>query len=148
MADAYIKIIPTEPRYSVSESVLNEITENLKSFVLADAISAEIYKTPHFIDCGANLEEIKCPICEAALSFDWWGKAMDDAAKTGFEDIEIILPYCSTLSSLNDLKYQFPCGFAEFELSILNPVSELSQESIRQIEFMLKTSVRIIHSYL
>lgn len=148
MSDYYVKIIPTSPQHTIFGCAVNDAVEIVKSSVNFDSVISNIYESPQFIDCGDGLETIKCPICGAELSFDWWGEAMNDAADTAFEDLAIMLPCCSNNSSLNDLKYHYPCGFARWDVSVLNPTTELSQECIKKIEEILNTSIRIIHSHI
>lgn len=148
MSDYIVKIIPRNPRYRISDSAANRVLAALQDKILARRATAESYETPHFIDCGSNLESICCPGCGGILEFDWWGEQMNIAAREGFANLEICLPCCGKSSSLNDLQYHFPCGFASTELAFWNPEKELSTEDIAWVEGRLETRVRVIKAHL
>lgn len=148
MSDYIVKIIPRDPQVHISDSIANRVLAALQEKILAQRATAESNETPQFIDCGGNLESICCPVCGGPLEFDWWGEQMNIAAKEGFANLEICLPCCGSISSLNDLKYHFPCGFACTELVLWNPAEELSAEDITWIESQLETQVRVIRAHL
>lgn len=148
MSDHIMKIIPTEPGYQITESAKNEIMGFLKAKIHADQITVDIHETPAFIDCGSNLESIACPLCGAAIDFGWWGDAMDAASESGFMNLSIKLPCCECESSLNDLQYDFPCGFSCVEFSVLNPQNDLDPECLTHIQQLMGTPVRLIHAHL
>ena len=58
------------------------------------------------------------------------------------------MPCCGKSSSLNDLKYHFPCGFACAEFVVENPEGELGNENIIELEKILDTKLRVIHCYM
>ena len=148
MSDHVVKVIPRSPQQGVPEAVLASAVRYLNGTVAADRIEAHTYETPAFIDCGSNLEEIRCSLCGNELSFDWWGEAMDIAAQTGFASLEVTMPCCGGESSLNDLKYNFPCGFACAEIELLNPTSEIDPACIAQLEAIFGFPVRLIHAHI
>lgn len=148
MADAYVKIIPINPYACVSESVMGEILNCLKSCVKADSIAVHVYENPVFVDCGSNLEEIRCPSCGECVSFEWWVEAMEQAGAQHFAELNVEIPCCGSVISLNELMYHFPCGFACVEFDILNPIEELDMESIKRIEKLLDVPIRVIHAHL
>lgn len=148
MSDCITKIIPANPYSHIAPQILQEAGKYLTANFMAEDITSVLYDTPVFIDCGGNLEEIKCPICGAALDFDWWGEEMDKASETGFADMAITTPCCHKNSSLNDLKYYFPCGFACAEIKIHNPTSELDDNTLKVLQEMIGEPIRIIYSHL
>lgn len=148
MSDAIIKIIPSQPKHQVSDDMMKEVVKLLKGKLATESIDANSSDHPFFVDCGGNLEEICCPVCGADLGFDWWGEQMGAASESDFEDLTVTLPCCGKESSLNDLKYNFPCGFARVEFSILNPTDEPTNDCLAQVEKILGSGVRLIHAHL
>ena len=148
MSDHIIKIIPADPYFRLAEHKALELTEFLKSRIEADSIDALIHETPVFVDCGGNLERILCPFCKSALGFDWWGKAMNASYEHNFEKLSVTLPCCGRESSLNDLRYDFPCGFSSIEFSILNPRTELEKDCLDTLQELIGTPVRKIHAHM
>ena len=148
MSDYIIRIIPGDPFCCIPGEELCRLAGHLGSMIKADKIKAVTYEAPAFIDCGSNLEKIECPLCGSLLDFDWWGEAMSAAAENEFSDLSVSLPCCGGKSSLNDLRYDFPCGFACAEISILNPPDEPGEECLRYIRDRFGTAVRVIRSHM
>ena len=137
------KIIPENPNSDISnnsEKAIAHLNKKLK----AESISFTDRGQISFIDCGENLERITCPICNADLPFDWWSEAMDVCYENGFSDLSVTLHCCSKTSSLNDLIYDFPCGFAKQEITITEPSAIPDDLTVKEIESILGEKVRII----
>ena len=156
MSDYIVKIIPTDPhlkRESASKiegDTMREITETLqhiKSDLKHNEISFSYGHHPEFVDCGSNLHAIYCPTCREALDFGWWGQAMDKASESQFENLAIQLPCCGGVSTLNDLVYDMPCGFASFQIQIANPSVEPTHEDLRRVEKLLEHSILMINAH-
>ncbi|MBQ7775490.1 MAG: hypothetical protein IJ379_06165 [Lachnospiraceae bacterium] len=141
------KIIPGQPEYELAEIVADKVLEGLRACVSADSIEIRGYKEVTFIDCGGNLQAIRCPSCGEVLDFDWWGEAMEKAGESGFAELQAVTPCCGKSVSLNDLQYDMACGFARCEVVILNPQAEPAQEVLEEIEKMLGASVKIVRAH-
>lgn len=146
MSDYYIKIIPVDSDRRVSVQVADKVVEYLKSCIIAYSIEVNIQETPAFVDCGGYLESIICPFCGESLFTDWWTKAMNKAYENNFTKLDIKTPCCGKDTSLNELQYDFPCGFACFEIDIMNPREELGEKCIKEVEKLLNTPVHVIHA--
>lgn len=56
----------------------------------------------------------------------------------GFALRRYALPCCGAEQSLNELRYEWPQGFARFRLKAMNPdVGDLTGEQMREFEAML-----------
>ena len=75
-------------------------------------------------------------------------KKMNMAIENDFESLDVTMPCCGKSSSLNDLKYHFPCGFACAEFVVENPEGELGNENIIELEKILDTKLRVIHCHM
>lgn len=147
MSTSIIKIIPKDETTTFARNISDKAVDYLNSRVRADSINVTVHDAPVFVDCGSNLEEIVCPVCGDEISFDWWGEAMDKASASGFTDLSIELPCCGKRSSLNDLRYDFPCGFARWILEISDLVDELPTEILWEIEAILGEELRVIEAH-
>lgn len=147
MSDYIVKFIPTQPHRTCTEHQAHNAVAFLKSAMPAEDVRVELRTMPEFVDCGSNLESICCPICGTSLDFDWWNEAMDRAWKTQFSNLQVVLPCCGSHSSLNDLTYHFPCGFACAEVQVWNPAVSPGQSVCAQVEQLLETPVRVIHCH-
>ncbi|MBQ7783620.1 MAG: hypothetical protein IJ368_06590 [Oscillospiraceae bacterium] len=145
MSDIIKKIIPADPYFTVSE----ELARSLADGISADAdITFEISEKPQFIDCGGELEKIRCPLCGSEISMDCWGEMMEKAFDgSGFSDLDAQMPCCSGKASLNDLNYFYSCGFACFEISLLNFDGD-ADDICRSISEKTGTSFRVITAHI
>jgi hypothetical protein len=139
-----LRVIPTEPGFVPSSGVQEAALQLLRSWLpAAEDITSELSAETRFIDPGANLEHVECPVCGADL-FGWWQDAMDEASRQDFATLEIVVPCCQTNTTLNDLRYTWPAGFARFVAEVRNPGRGglLTGDEIRQLEQALGCELR------
>ena len=148
MSEYIVKIIPNDPYFCIAKQDAQEVAQYIKLNVKAYSVKVSIHETPSFVDCGANLVSISCPYCNSLLTFDWWGNEMNRAYDNCFTDLSVQLPCCGTDSTLNDLLYDFPCGFSSVEFAITNPVTEINDGILSTIQDILDITVRVIHAHL
>lgn len=148
MSDYVIKIIPARPYVGIEPEKLRNAVAFLREKTLPEDIAAVTHDTPAFVDCGGNLEEIRCPLCGRKIDLGWWGEAVSWSAEGSFADLRVKTPCCHQDSSLNDLDYHLPCGFACVEIDIWNPALKLDSGHLKALEELFGEPVRIIHSRL
>lgn len=108
-------------------------------------LTAECSDEIKFVDQGGNFQAIRCPHCSQELTLEWWHDRMDRAFERAFTDLSIVTPCCTELSSLNDLEYDLPAGFARFVLEAESPgCGWLSSVELSQIATDLGHPVRPI----
>jgi hypothetical protein len=130
MSDNFLRLIPTDPTWTPSTGAAQQATATLSALVPnAESVTVELYEEVTFIDQGGNFERLTCPACQAPLEMDWWADRMDDAAQSQFTDLAVVTPCCGATTSLNDLAYDWPAGFARVELSAMNPGRDWLQDS-------------------
>lgn len=148
MSDDVLKLIPFSPTYVPdNETIKTAITRVREYFPKAERIEVEISDTPQFIDPGSNFERIACPICNAVLEDIWWQDAMDETFKNGFRDLVVELPCCGQETTLNDLRYEWPAGFAQFSIEIYNADVENPFAFLQDLSNVFSTSMRIIKAH-
>lgn len=148
MSEYIVKVIPQKYDYRLESKYADSAAAYLKEHLCAERVEIESYPTPVFVDCGSNLEVIRCPHCGSQIDFAWWGGAMNAASGNGFSDLSIITPCCQKESALNELVYHYLCGFASSEIRIVNPTELFSREHQINIEELLGCSVIIIHAHI
>ena len=150
MSDNILTLIPVSPEYVPVESARAAADELLRSMVLAaDEVSSEVSDQVQFFDAGSNFESVSCPVCHAELSTDWWGEAMDSAFQHQPPRLEVVLPCCATTTSLNDLAYSWPQGFARYSLAARNPnIRELSPAQTAHLATVIGAEIRPIWSHI
>lgn len=149
MSDNYLRFIPTDPTY-VADSRTREQARAYLATVLPDATEVTVTVTDEvaYIDQGANFERVLCPQCGHELDAAWWQNAMDAAYETKFAILEIETPCCSTATSLNDLHYDRPAGFARFVLEAMNPkVRDVEEAEVAALSSILGTPLRRIWAH-
>jgi hypothetical protein len=123
VSDIIYKIIPETYDYYPAEAIsIDGAVRILKMYIKADNISWTGFDNPAFINSGSNFESVCCPFCEEIIDMDDWQEMMSlSYEKSQFTDLDILLPCCGKMSTLNNLKYQSDCGFAKFVIEVLNP---------------------------
>jgi len=147
MSDNISKIIPIECDLKLPEEVINKIAQWVKTNYSGEVFTRDSDEI-EFVDCGENLEKIRCPYCYKELSFDWWGKTMDAAFANRFENLNIELPCCGKKASLNTLDYEYPCGFSKTEVSVWNPQKEITTDELAELSEMIGINLRIIQAHI
>jgi hypothetical protein len=72
---------------------------------------------------------------------------MDSAYKDDFKDLTVTVPCCGAKTSLNELMYVWPAGFALFSIEVYNPGKEISDEELDCLERILGTTVKMIWAH-
>jgi hypothetical protein len=146
MYENHVYWIPVDPSFVPSEDAARRAAEWLRSRAPeADKVTADVTPEIQFVDCGANFEALRCPLCAADLSVDWWQGAMDKAAATEFTDRATTVPCCGANTRLEDLRYEWPQGFARFVLDARNPnIGTPTEEDDEHVARLLGTPVRRI----
>ena len=147
-----LRLIPTSPDYVPDLLSQERAVALLKSQFLPNPgplseVTARVTEQVEFIDQGENFERIVCPFCSSELAAEWWQGVMDDSYEGHFADLRITTPCCHTESSLNDLLYEWPAGFARFVLAIRDPILEPTHEMLDILERLLGCRIRVIWAH-
>ena len=145
MSDNLLKLIPISPIYVPEEDSIQKALASIKLlFWSASEITIKQTDSPQFIDQGGNFERIICPKCSGTINEAWWKEAMNNALAKEFFELNVIVLCCNSMMSLNELKYEWPAGFACFSIQITNPNRDLSHEELHAIEVVLGTRLKKI----
>ena len=140
MSDTVLKFIPADPQFIPAESRQRGA---LAALIAAFPDGHDAETTTHeelaFIDNGVNTEAIICPTCGARLAlhagdradehaqlFSWIFDADDAAA---ISSRPVTMPCCGAKTPAVAVAFDWPAGFAHFELSIWNPNTERPVDS-------------------
>lgn len=149
MSTEFLCIIPVDPKYVPNthgqESALAAFTKMLP---MAESVDAVVHKEIRFIDAGMRFEMVSCPLCGSELDQIWWGDAMDAAQRNAFENLAVRLPCCDAASTLDNLTYRMPSGFARFSLQAREPKlgRYLTVDKLQTLESILGTPLKQIWS--
>ena len=148
MSDNYLTLIPTDPHWQPDQAAADHAKAAL-SALLPDAdarrgLKATWHDTVEMVHCGTNLKTIRCPRCDTD-SGDWWGEAVQERYAEAFSTLLVTAPCCDTETSLNDLTYDWPMGFASFRIEALYPNrSWLTKEELTSVTAALGHPLRQI----
>jgi len=132
MSDDVLKLIPADPHFVPTEiAQAASIAALEKLLPEGEMCRTEDFGHVTFIDQGENLEAVLCPACgarlplygtpEAETNSDWWHSIVDELADEEFEGVSGEMPCCATTVPFTSLSFDWPGGFARFELCIWNP---------------------------
>lgn len=127
VSDDVLSVIPTDPHWQPEPAAAERAASLAEDLALGlpDGVDVEIDVTWHdaltVVDCGQNLQKIRCPQCGASIDTGWWADLLEAHCDDGFVTLAVVVPCCGAATSLNALEYDWPCGFARFEIAIWNP---------------------------
>lgn len=149
VSDDYLRLIPTVPSWVPDAEGATAATQYVAGLFAgqgesADDVTHEFFGTVEFIDSGVNTESATCPRCHAPVDVAWVLEVINQR-RHELEHLEVVLPCCGETSSLNDLEYDWPMGFASFEICVLNGTRdryELQPDELDRLGSLLGHPVR------
>jgi hypothetical protein len=148
MSETFLRIIPSDPGCVPSALRRERALGVLQRAVpLADDVASQVTPDVRFVDCGDNFETVRCPHCGADVG-EWWSVAMEMGHEQHYRDLRVTTPCCTRSTSLNELVYSWPAGFARYSLEALNPgVGSLPEALVRRLEDALSARIRVIWAH-
>lgn len=133
MSTDYLKLIPKSPIFVPHEVAQAAAVAELQQMLPeGEEYQAEVYDHITFIDQGENIVAIICPRCGKRNAIEhfvekdtiraWWYDLCEilgdgvDATK-----VSTRMPCCRKSVAATELTFDWPAGFARFELSIMEP---------------------------
>ncbi len=148
MSDNYLRLIPSSPVFIPDKNAIDKVVLLLKEdFPYPDTVHIEIGDSPQFIDQGTNFERVVCPCCNETLDLGWWQNAMDNAFANRFQNLSVKVPCCGRETTLNDLIYDWPAGFAQFWIEISDPGLGVTDTRLNQLETILGSPLKKIWTH-
>jgi hypothetical protein len=153
VSDFVLTIISSDPAWVPSGDLADRALRVFGRLVpAATEVKAEFFDGIHFVDQGSNFESVSCPQCGELLDEAWWSEQMDaawSARASRFADLQVVAPCCAARSSLNDLDYCWPAGFASFTLSAWNPGRGgfLPGAEMEELAAVLRSPLRQVYAH-
>jgi hypothetical protein len=110
----------------------------------ADEVEAEFHDQVSLIDSGVNTASFTCSACSVVTTVDWVLEVVDERSDN-LSDLNVHLPCCGAEARMNDLDYDWPMGFARFEIGVLNGTRaryELDGSELHEVAELLGHPVR------
>lgn len=125
MSDNYLTVIPTDPHWQPGTDAADRAVTVLCGMLPDDdarrGLEVRWHDTVEVVSCGTNLETVSCPHCGGEFALDWWAEAVSELYAEGFPTLMVAVPCCEVETSLNELVYDWPMGFARFRIEVLYP---------------------------
>jgi hypothetical protein len=158
MSDDYLKVIPVEPTHIPPAHLHPRAVDYLERlFPKGDEVEVQVYEAVTFIDQGSNLEAIICPSCGTRISLgveddpvvSWWHDLGDHLAEMPADSVSTTIPCCGATVKATDLLFDWPAGFARFEISVLNPnvSADVSAAQMADLESILDCRLRKVWAH-
>ena len=160
MSDTVLKFIPTDPTFIPPAEAQQQAMEFLESLLPeGEDCQTQIFPRLEFIDQGENLERVFCPGCHATLYLDffsegdpvveWWHSISDEGQERGYEGVRVSMPCCHRDVLFTDLTFDWPGGFARFQLDISNPQigHPLPDEDLKKLSNVLGCHLKQIWAH-
>ena len=155
MSESVLSVIPTDPHWQPAPdagkraaALVLELVSTSNDGTDADPDDVELDVDWHdaiaAVDCGQNLMRVGCPHCGASVDPEWYADLLEEH-KGVLPTLDITTPCCTTDTSLDRLDFDWPCGFARFEIAAWNPRRHLlTPEELTSVGRMLGHPVRQI----
>jgi hypothetical protein len=155
VSDDVLSVIPTDPVWQPERAVGERVAALAEKLApgLPDGVEVEIdvdwYDAIVAVDCGENLERIRCPHCRGCIDREWYADLLEAHAEDGFATLDVTVPCCGAATSLDALDYDWPCGFARFEIAVWNPERDwFGDEDLAAFADVLGHPVRQIRAHI
>ncbi|SRR5260221_1746170 len=146
MSSTILKIIPSIPDYVPSEFQQERVKLFLSEIYSSHYTEFKVTDSVEFVDQGENFESVSCNLCGQDISTEEWQDQMDKAYKNNFQDLNFQTS-CQHRTSLNDLNYKWPAGFAKFMIGISDAQREPGENILGQLRDILGAEIRIIWAH-
>lgn len=159
MSDDVLKLIPQDRLFVPDRDRHAEALQMLEAlFPDGEQCEVKTFDAPEFIDCGQNFEAVICSACGGRLELDpftegdpgtaWWYAVQDQAVNEPLVDVQTTMPCCGERVAFADLDFDWPAGFARFELVIWNPnvADNLDDASLANFERVLGCNLRQVRA--
>jgi hypothetical protein len=155
MSDFYTSAIPTEAAWQPTGEAAAEAEAYVRRvFPDPDGVGQEVfvrfYDRVTAVDAGENLVQISCPRCDGDIPLDWYDSLIEET-KGEFETLDVTVPCCGALVSLDTLRFDWPSGFARFEIAVRNPARAeyaFTSEELHMLAAILGHPLRQILAHL
>jgi hypothetical protein len=125
MSDFYASVIPTDVLWQPSREAAAEAEKYVRHAFpnpdqVGQTIEVSFYGRITAVDAGENLGRITCPRCGQDIALEWYQDLLEQA-EAEFDSLDVTVPCCDALLGLDTLLFDWPCGFARFEIAVANP---------------------------
>ncbi|MET7427031.1 hypothetical protein [Dactylosporangium sp. NPDC005555] len=144
MSDGYIRLIPTDREWQPTQENAAAATAYVARLFSGpeddvEEVEHEFYDRITVIDAGENTTRISCPNCDGDIDVYWFFDLLEENGES-FDSLNVSVPCCGAVVALDSLRYDWPVGFARFEVCAMNPSRaryELDAEELDELAALL-----------
>jgi hypothetical protein len=125
VSDSYLRLIPTDKQWQPGPEAAAAATTYVTGLFSGpeddvEEVEAEFHDQVTLIDAGENTTRISCSNCGGDIEVGWF---FDLAGEEGEipGGLDVAPPCCGAVVVLDSLRYDWPVGFARFEICAMNP---------------------------
>jgi hypothetical protein len=144
MSENILKLIPTTIQFVPAQIKQDSAYSYLEALFPDSDIEFTNSEEVVFVDQGSNFESVSCNLCHQEMDMEFWGETMGEASENQFTDLIFTTECCNGETSLNDLVYDSPAGFAHFVMAITSPGEPIEDENLKELETILGTELKQI----
>lgn len=155
MSEDVLSVIPTDPYWQPDQAAADRTAALVAEWEPGTRdgdvdVDVSWHEGLGVVDCGQNLERITCPDCRTSIDIEWWAGLLQAHCEDGFTTLDVRVPCCGSSTSLDRLDYDWPCGFARFEIAIWNPGRRIwfSDQELTALGAALGHPVRQIRAHI
>jgi len=135
-----IRLIPTNPDWQPSpEAAAAAVAYVARLFSGAgeavEQVDHKFYDRVTLIDAGENTTRITCSRCEGDIDLHWFYGLLGEQG-VSFDNLDVNVPCCGAVVSLDALHYDWPVGFARFEVAAVNATRDVYELDAQELADM------------
>lgn len=156
MSTFSIIVFPTDPFWVPSRDRADATAAVFAHLVTDEpGLVPEVHTYEHlmFESAGADFGTATCPDCGAVVATNpedmaWFAEQIHgiDPNVTGPSMLEVTMPCCQQVRSINDLMYDPPAGFASWSMSARDPRYEIGARQRALIAAALGHEIRVVEA--
>ncbi|MFG2004739.1 hypothetical protein ACGFNU_36860 [Spirillospora sp. NPDC048911] len=148
MRDEVLSIFPADPYWQPEQDAADGAAALATALAVPDGMDVTWYETLTVIPRGEKLVQIECPLCGASVDTEWWSGRLD-AHFSGRTTVDVRVPCCGGRTTLDALRYDWPSGFARFEITLWNPKRTwFDEEELAALSNALGHPVRQVRAHI
>ncbi|WP_377639019.1 hypothetical protein [Oryzobacter terrae] len=138
MSDTYVRVIPSDPWWQPAPEAAQEAASYVAGLfegegVAVDEVGTEFHERVHVIDAGENTSSVTCSVCGWQLGPDFVAR-LTEANPQGLRSLDVWVPCCGAVVPVTSHRYDWPVGFARFEVVARNPTRDTPWLEERELD--------------
>ncbi|GAA2482654.1 hypothetical protein Ahu01nite_070990 [Winogradskya humida] len=124
VSDQYIRLIPTDRQWQPDPDAAAAAVRYVAGLFSGpqddvEEVEAEFYDQVTLVDAGENTTRVFCSQCGADIGVGWFFDLIEEQGEA-FDSLDFEVPCCGAVAALDSHRYDWPVGFARFEVCAMN----------------------------